>query len=228
MERVEIEQVIDGDSVKLSDGQQLRLIGVNTPEIKTSDPLAKEAGHYLRQLLKSGTAYLRKGEQKKDRYGRMLAHLYLDDGKNVEALMLEQGLGFLVAIPPNLSLLPCQKAVRDKARVNKAGVWGLAEYSGISSHHFKADDAGFSRVVGRLESITQSKKHWWLQLDGLVVLRIAKKDQSAFDLDALKAMQGKKILASGWVIDRNSSGVVNKGFSPFMMLLTHPVHVELQ
>ena len=228
LQQVEIQKIIDGDSVKLSDGQQVRLIGVNTPELKGAEPLAHEARQQLSQLLDSKKAYLMEGKQKKDRYGRLLGHLFLGDGRNIEALMLEKGFGFLVAMPPNVSFLPCLKAARDLARANKIGVWSISAYQAVSSQNVKADNAGFARVSGRLMSIAQSKKTWWLQLDGRVVLRVTQKDQPGFNIDALKSMQGKKILASGWMIDRSSSsGVVKKGYSPFMLLLTHPVHIEL-
>lgn len=228
LEKVTISRIIDGDSLQLSDGQQLRLIGVNTPEIRPAEPLAQEAKAYLKKLLPSGQAYLKRGEQQRDRYDRLLGHLFLEDGRNVESLILAQGFGFLVAIPPNTSLLSCQKTARDQARVNKSGVWVQAAYKAVKSQDVTLDNTGFARVSGLLQSVTQSRQHWWLQLDGSVVLRIAKKDQSVFDLNALKAMQGKRILASGWMVNRsNSSGVTKKNYSPFMLLLTHPVHIEL-
>lgn len=228
LEKVTISRIIDGDSLQLSDGQQLRLIGVNTPEIRPAEPLAQEAKAYLKKLLPSGHAYLKRGEQQRDRYDRLLGHLFLEDGRNIESLILMQGFGFLVAIHPNVSMLPCQKTARDLARVNKSGVWAQAAYNAVKSQDVTSGNTGFARVSGFLQSVTQSKQHWWLQMDGSVVLRIAKKDQAFFDLDTLKAMQGKRILASGWMINRsNSRSVTKKKYSPFMLLLTHPVHIEM-
>lgn len=225
--QVEIRKVIDGDSVLLADGQQLRLIGVNAPELKTAEPLAREAQEYLSSLVSSRKLYLRKGEQQQDRYGRTLGHLYLPDGRNIESEMLRQGYGFLVAIPPNVALVACQQVARDQARGKQAGVWAEPAFRAVDGRKVTGDDVGFVQVTGKLLSVEQHDNAWWLQLEGLVVLHIAKKDQPWFSFDKLKALQERKVTASGWMVDRSKGVTVKKGFSPFMLLLTHPVNLEV-
>ena len=228
LQPIEISKVIDGDSVALADGQQLRLIGINTPEIKYQQPLSGEAKEFLQQLLADQKLYLQMGQEEKDRYGRLLGHLYLENGDSVEQLILERGLGFLVAIPPNLELLPCLQLARDEARKSKKGVWSKQDYHEISSQKVSSSHAGFARVKGKVVSVTEGDKGWWIQMDGKVVLRIVEKHLSAFDLEKLRALQGNTVIASGWMVDRSNSKVVEEGYSPFMLVLTHPVHVELQ
>lgn len=225
--RVEVKKVIDGDSLQLSDGQKVRLIGVNTPEIRTAEPLAREAKKYLGTLVVSQKLYLRKGEQQQDRYGRTLGHMYLADGRNIESEILRQGYGFLVAMPPNVALVACQKMARDQARNKKAGVWAEPAFRAVDSRKVTSDDTGFVQVTGRLLSVERRRSTWWLQLDGRVVLRVAKKDQPWFGFEKLKAMEGRKVTASGWMVERGKQTTGKKGYSPFMLLLTHPVHLEV-
>ena len=59
----------------------------------------------------------------KDHYGRTLAHLYGADGTNLEAQMLADGLGFQVAVAPNVDLVACQQAAERSARQAGLGLW---------------------------------------------------------------------------------------------------------
>ncbi|WP_413770529.1 thermonuclease family protein, partial [Vibrio vulnificus] len=57
------------------------------------------------------------------RYGRTLAHVYGADGTNLEAQLLAEGLGFQVAVAPNVDLVNCQQAAERIARQARLGVW---------------------------------------------------------------------------------------------------------
>src|SRR5690606_38338142 len=102
--QVAVAQVIDGDTLRLTDGRSVRLIGLNTPELgrkgRVAEPLADAARNHLQQLVKAsdGRLGLRMGREARDRYGRVLAHAYDVQGNNLEAALLAQGLGFFVAV----------------------------------------------------------------------------------------------------------------------------------
>ncbi len=228
LQQVEIKKVIDGDSLLLSTNRQLRLVGVNTPEIKQQQPLAKEAKQRLSQILNGRAVFLRTVEQSKDRYGRLLGHLFLANGQSVEALLLQEGFGFLVAIPPNIEMTDCLVAARDIAKDLKLGVWAQSEYQVKSSKYVAAEHAGFTRISGKLQDFKQAKEFWWLQLQGSVVLRIKKQHQTYFDKAEIVAMLGQEVVVSGWMVDRDQDGKrTNKTYARFMLLLTHPAHIEL-
>lgn len=106
-----IHKFVDGDTfwVKVNPGkpEKIRLIGVDTPEVKwegltEEQPGGKEASEYVKNLLKGKKVLLEYDVQKKDRYGRTLAYVYLEDSTFLNALLLEKGLARLATFPPNL------------------------------------------------------------------------------------------------------------------------------
>lgn len=84
-----VKKVYDGDTLTvevdlgftLKMELKLRLVGINTPEIKCSDPrekkLGKEVRDYLRELILNKKIYV--DSKKKGKYGRYLADIYLGD-----------------------------------------------------------------------------------------------------------------------------------------------------
>ena len=62
-------------------------------------------------------------KQKKDRYGRKLANLYLADGTNIGAWMLKNGYAKVLTIPPNNKNKACYEKLENFARSNKNGLW---------------------------------------------------------------------------------------------------------
>lgn len=217
-----VSRIIDGDTVLLKDGRRVRLIGIDAPEL--GEPLADEASDALRKLVMAKTVYLQQGPQASDKYQRVLANLVLVDGQNVEALLLQQGLGFLVAIPPNLDWLDCHLAMAEEAKMAKRGVW--LHYRAKQSAALTLADTGFQRLHGRLLSMDKRDAIWWLQFEGPIVARITPAQQAYFDWRQLKQMVGKDVLVSGWVVDRSQQRQMKK-YSPLMLLLTHPAHIEV-
>ena len=104
--RVKVTRVIDGDTVEvLTDGkvtglearERVRLLGIDTPEIgregKEDEKGAKEALRYLQGLVEGKEVYLAFDWDLRDRYGRLLAYIYLGNGECVNYRILENGLG---------------------------------------------------------------------------------------------------------------------------------------
>src|SRR5512143_1229238 len=88
-EEVRVAFVYDGDTVRLDDGRKIRLAGINAPEVakqeQSAEPLANEARAYVSHLFdKDRRVRLRFEHERQDRYGRLLAHLFLQDGSSVE------------------------------------------------------------------------------------------------------------------------------------------------
>nr|GFD19721.1 hypothetical protein [Tanacetum cinerariifolium] len=94
----------DGDTLRLSDGRSVRMIGLNAPETgkkgQSAQPFAEAAKRRLQTLVddSGGQVSLRVGEQATDHYGRTLANVYGRNGANLEAQLLAEGLGYLVAV----------------------------------------------------------------------------------------------------------------------------------
>jgi endonuclease YncB( thermonuclease family) len=86
--------VVDGDTIKDQDSGYIRLLGIDTPEIKGQCQFEKDkaldAKTYLKALIE-GSNDVKIIGHKSDKYGRLLAHV-LVDGQNASSLMLNSGL----------------------------------------------------------------------------------------------------------------------------------------
>ena len=79
LEAVTVERVVDGDTLKLTDGRRIRLIGVNTPEsTKRTEEYGKEASQYTTSKLNGKQVWIQKDISETDRYDRLLRIVWVD------------------------------------------------------------------------------------------------------------------------------------------------------
>jgi micrococcal nuclease len=90
-------KVIDGGTILLSSGEKVHLIGVDTPETnRPQKPLhyyGKEACAFTKRMVEGKEVKLEYDWQRKDKYGRTLAYVYLADGTFLNAEIIKQGYG---------------------------------------------------------------------------------------------------------------------------------------
>ncbi|QCY10096.1 thermonuclease family protein [Pseudomonas sp. MPC6] len=225
---VTVQRVVDGDTLRLSDGRSVRMIGLNTPELgrkgRADEPFAVTARKRLEALVAAsdGRLAVLPGKESKDNYGRTLAHLYSADGANLEAQMLAEGLGFQVAVAPNVDLVACQQAAERSARQAGLGVWR-------QSTVLKAEQintSGFAVLSGRVSKVQRNRGGVWIELQDAVVLRVAPNMLGQFDVAALERLKGKQIEARGWVVDRSRRGGRKNGQARWLLPLTHPAMLQ--
>lgn len=219
LQPVTVSKVYDGDTVLLADGRKVRLIGVNTPEIgregRADEPLATKARGFVKQR-SSQTVWLQVGEQRRDKYGRVLGHLFSADGRNLTAELLSQGLGFIVAIPPNVSFQQCYFAAQKQAEHNDLGVWRHS-YHRLRSVADKEDlKGGFGRYWGKVQRIFINNKVIWIDFYGDVSLRVSREHADHLKGDVLNQIlqavdnhQEQRLphlVFSGWLMDRTQWG----------------------
>lgn len=129
-ERLFVVRVIDGDTIKLSNGEKVRLIGVDTPEtVHPSKPVeyfGREASKFTKQLCEGKTVRLEYDWQKTDKYGRTLAYIYLTDGRLVNAEIIKEGYGFAYTKFPFKYLEEFRQYERE-AREKGKGLWAEEE-----------------------------------------------------------------------------------------------------
>jgi len=209
-ERVQAIHITDGDTIKLTDGRRLRLIGINTPEIspagQSSPALAGQARSTLVALLDrhNRTLNLQYGKQPRDHYGRLLAHAFLDDGTNVSASLLKQGLATALVVPPNTWARSCYATLEATARQQQRGLWALPDYQTGDATTLRTDTRGFRIVRGRINDIRESRHGIWLDLEGPLVIRVDRKDRVNFKPGFPEALEGKTVEVRGWIkADRN-------------------------
>ncbi|WP_253510054.1 thermonuclease family protein [Pseudomonas rhodesiae] len=222
--QVQVARVVDGDTVRLSDGRSVRMIGLNAPEIgqkgRPDEPFAVAARQRLQALVQAsgGRVGLVPGREAKDRYGRTLAHLYGADGRNLEAQLLADGLGFQVAVAPNVDLVTCQQAAEASARNAQKGLWRQSPVRTVA--HVKR--SGFAVISGQVRGIERNRGGIWIELQGSLVLRIAPDLAGHFDSRLLKNLQGETVEARGWVQDRARRGGIKTHQARWLLPLTDP------
>jgi endonuclease YncB( thermonuclease family) len=221
---VTVQRVIDGDTLRLGDGRSVRMIGLNTPELgkqgRSDEPFAVAARQRLQALVEAsgGRVGLRPGKQAQDHYGRTLAHIYSASGANLEAQMLADGLGFQVAVAPNVDLVACQQAAERSARQAGRGLWRQSPV--VKSGQIQR--SGFAVVSGRVSKVQRNRGGIWIELHDSLVLRVAPNLVGQFDNARWPALKGKQIEARGWIVDRSRRGGLQSGQSRWLLPLTDP------
>lgn len=119
-------RVLDGDTVELDGGERVRIIGINAPEtwerkgkqwrrIENADPKGVAAWEWLSSH-EGRSVRVTLGQERRDRYGRTLAHLYLlPDGPDVACELIRRGLVEVQAWPPNTTRYGQHKALAKAA-----------------------------------------------------------------------------------------------------------------
>jgi len=134
LEEVRVDYVVDGDTVKLSDGRTVRYIGVDTPEIAhgrgDDDCYGPEASVFNRQLVEGQLVFLEYDENRLDRYGRTLAYVWIGSGSGrrmVSQELLFRGYGKVMMIQPNTLYETMLEEAEESARKRGAGLWGACQ-----------------------------------------------------------------------------------------------------
>ena len=136
---VVVARVVDGDTVRvrrnpLADEEAVRLLGVDAPEMRRDDApgpahWGAESTAYLREAVQGRTVTLRlDSTQTRDKYGRLLAYLYLGDGAaNVNLALVREGHAYAHRSFAH-SLRRQFEQAEDEARGKSRGLWaGVTE-----------------------------------------------------------------------------------------------------
>jgi len=225
LEPVAITKVVDGDTVRLSSGRSVRLLGINTPELNprtgNPEPYAKEAQQLLQALSRGAEAKVVLGTEAEDRYKRLLAHLVLD-GRNAAQALLERGLGWAVVIEPNTSQADCLMAAESRARASQLGVWANPVRPAGELNR-----GGFAVVQGEVTRIDATQKYIYLEIDDHLALRLTRKHFSPKQVVSFGKALGRKVEARGWVIDRRAKLKAGSRYKGFLLPLGSQWHLSL-
>jgi micrococcal nuclease len=123
-------RVVDGDTIQVELGghaEKVRYIGMDTPEIhhpvKGEQPGGREAAAVNRRLVEGKTVRIELDVQQRDRYGRLLAYVYVS-GVMVNEELLRLGYAQVMTVPPNVAhqrrFLELERQAREAGR----GLWG--------------------------------------------------------------------------------------------------------
>lgn len=214
-----VSEIVDGDTLVLESGLQVRLVGIQAPKLPLgragfkTEPMAPEARVFLEQLAAGKRVDLRYGERRRDRHGRALAHVTLagpsgEPGHWLQWEMLHAGLARVYSFADNrlciAELLAAERAARKAGR----GIWALDSYQILTAQkpgQMVRLSGSYQIVEGRIESA--SRRHKWVfvnfdrdwQRDFTIVIpaRHWKWFQKAgYTLSGLK---GRRIRVRGWL-----------------------------
>lgn len=125
----EVLRIVDGDTYEIfiDKKEKVRLIGVDTPESvapqkERNVKEGKAASDFARELLEGRVVEIEYDVQERDRYGRVLAYLYLD-GKMVNEYLLEEGMAQIATYPPNIKYADRFQKIEAGARKSQKGFW---------------------------------------------------------------------------------------------------------
>ena len=220
--QVKVLDVIDGDTIRLSNGRLLRYIGLDTPEVRIKDksgnfnyqpqPFSLEAKEFNRKLVEGKSLQVEFDIEKTDRYGRLLGYCFSDQ-TFVNAKLIEQGYGVISTIPPNLKYAEVFVTAQKKAREAKKGLWG--SFSVVDHSQANQYINQIRSVEGVVVNSYKSKKCVLLNFgknyknDFTVV--IFNKVLSAFSRESINPVSfyiGKKIRVTGKIREYNGPEII--------------------
>ncbi len=124
---VQVARVVDGDTIVIDGGEYVRLIGMNTPETvspkKPVECYGPEASERTKELLTGQTVRLERDVDERDKYGRLLRYVYLNQ-EFVNLELVQEGYAKAYPFPPNTKYRPLFTAAQKQAKAAHLGLWG--------------------------------------------------------------------------------------------------------
>jgi len=130
-EAAQVVRVIDGDTVALASGRLLRYIGIDAPEVRRREhgawvvdpePFGLAALAENRRLVEGRPVRLRFDVERTDRFGRLLAYVYVDD-LMVNEHLVRKGLARAHRYGRNHDFAARLEAAERDARDRHLGLW---------------------------------------------------------------------------------------------------------
>jgi len=122
-----VKWVNDGDTIVLLNGQRVRYIGINSPEIdhenQKAEPFGYEARSFNHQLIFSKRIRLEFDQERHDQYGRLLAYVFLQNGSFVNAQLLKNGFAYYLYRMPNVKYKNILLKSQQDAMDCQIGLW---------------------------------------------------------------------------------------------------------
>lgn len=224
--------VIDGDTLALEDGRQVRLAGIEAPHPPArtdagdgrSWPMAEAATAALADLALGRQVSVR-GEAITDRHGRLLAHLQREDGLWLQGALLAAGHARVHTRPDSRGFAAAMLAAEETARQAGRGIWRSQAYE----VRWASDPADLARhrdsfqiVEGRVLHVHKGGGEAYLDFgedwrtDVTVHLgRAAMRAAAEAGIDPL-SFEGRRVRVRGWIGLRNGP----------MIEITHPEQIE--
>ncbi len=217
----QIKKIYDGDTLLLDNGTKVRFLGINTPEIAKRDKIAEaggeEAKQWLIKKLKNTKIKLRYDLERKDKYGRVLAHVFTKNNEHINLQLVANGLATVNIYPPNLKYVDQLITAQQQAESQKLGLWAMSDYAVKNVNDFNSrKHRGWQRIEGTVTRIKLARKYTYLYLSPQFSLKIIKDSGKLFG--DLNDYLGKKVEVRGWV---------RKNKQQYHLLIRHPSAIKI-
>ena len=216
-----VTRVLDGETVALDDGTELRLVGALAPRAIDAGaepgmwPAEIAATEEVRALLLGKSVELAFGGERGDRYGRLQAHAYIREGEErrwVQGHLLEQGLARAYIVAGNRACADALLAAEGSAREARRGLWAEAAYQvrpADKPSQLARYRSTFQLVEGRIAGAALVRGMIYLNFDAdwrrafSVALRRADRSFLGANAGDPKALEGSLVRVRGWIERRS-------------------------
>lgn len=241
-EAVRIAGVVDGDTVELERGPDVRFVGTQAPKLPLGRahveewPLAGQSKRALEELIFPGggareprPAQLYYGGRRTDRHDRRLAHIVLDNGEEgpvwLQGAMVLAGLARVYTFADNRSLIPDLLQRELQARAEQRGIWAHPYYGVRQANDPELIELTnhFELVEGKILNVAAHRARWYLNFGETwredFTITIDREhdpvfENSGFDLNQL---EGADIRVRGWIMEDGGP----------MVRVDHPEAIEV-
>ena len=216
-------EVIDGDTVRLSNGKDLRYLGINTPETrlhkknswkKTFSYWGNRARVFNEQLVLSKKVRIEYDRKKKDKYNRLLGYIFVD-GIMVNAQLLKKGLAVIDVRFPNY------KYVNQLA---EAFLAGLKTKSGIWNNPLKFHTLDLKKYIGEI-GIFEAKVLKVVNYKNTILILFPKNFRAVIFKDNLSLFKNMDLNLEGKIV--KVYGMLKKYKGSYEIVVHHPFQLEV-
>ena len=224
-----VAEIVDGDTLVLDDGRQVRLVGIQAPKLPLGrahvkrQPFAEQAKTALEELALGRTVRLSYGGRRTDRYDRQLAHLHDENGRWIQGDLLLRGLARVYSFRDNRALIGDMLMLEREARIAGHGIWSDAFYRVRNASETPQHLDSFQLVEGRVADSAEVRGRTYLNFGedwrNDFTVTVSPKDRRRFRDESfdLLALKGRRVRVRGWLHHRNGP----------MIDVTHPEQIEL-
>jgi endonuclease YncB( thermonuclease family) len=223
-----VEAAIDGDTLRLEDGRELRLVGLRAPKAgpradARERALAAEATRTLDRLAAGKVLDAAIGGPARDRRGRILAQATTAEGVWLQGAVLAAGLARVETFADNRARAAAMLALEAEARAAGRGLWADPRFRVMSAAEAERLVDGFHLVEGRVLRVTERRDRLYLDFGPDwrrdFTVSIAKRDRAAFRAAGIDpaGLLDASVRVRGWVRVHNGP----------MIEATHPEQIEL-
>jgi len=216
-----VQNVVDGDTIRLDNGMDVRYIGIDTPETMKRggsgwmfqpEEYGVAAKEFNRSMVSGRKVRLEFDREKKDKYGRLLAYVYVD-GKMANLELVRKGLATVYTFPPNTMHLDRLLEAQSEARAEKKGLWGAMKSvpPGDASNHI----GEFCIVKGMITGVYVSSSRIYLNFGQdrrkYLTAVINARNMPLFlkeDIDPASYYSGRFVEAAGKIEDRGGPRMI--------------------